>query len=78
MTVNGTPKFNAARNLLLIHRIISRAQEFTRKKGQEHLTTGFPEAVVRQGYHDCIHCMVSVRSTHHLLAGLGYAITPRD
>ena len=66
MTIPETPKPNTARDLLLIHRIISRALEVTRQKGQEYLANGFPDAVVRQGYHDYIHCMVSVLDAHHL------------
>ena len=66
MTIPETPKPNTARDLLLIHRIISRALEVTRQKGKEYLVAGFPDAVVRQGYHDYIHCLVAVLSSHHL------------
>jgi hemerythrin superfamily protein len=66
MTTPETPKPNTARDLLLIHRIISRALEVARQKGQEYLATGFPDPVVRQGYHDYVHCLVTVLGAHHL------------
>jgi len=66
MTSPETPKPNNARDLLLIHRIISRAIEVTQQKGQEYLAGGFPDAVVRQGYHDYVHCLVTILDAHHL------------
>ena len=61
-----THKPNPARDLLLIHRIISRAIEVTRQKGQEFLAAGFPDESTRQGYQDYVQCLVGVLEAHHL------------
>ena len=66
MSISEIPKPNLARDLLLIHRIISRAIEVTRQKGREFLATGFPDEVIRQGYHDYVRCLVGVLGVHHL------------
>ena len=66
MTVPETLKPNTARDLLLIHRIITRGLEVSQQKGQEYLSGGFPNAMTRQGYHDYLHCLVTILDAHHL------------
>jgi hemerythrin-like domain-containing protein len=66
MVLSNPTKPNTARDLLLIHKIISRALEVTQQKGQEFISTGFPEIGVRQGFHDYIQCLVAVIGGHHL------------
>jgi hypothetical protein len=66
MALPEMPKPNIARDLMLIHRIISRGMEITRQKGQEFIATGFPDEVTRQGYYDYVHCLVSILNAHHL------------
>ena len=66
MTTPETIKPNAARDLLLIHRIISRAIEITQQKGQLYHAEDFPDPIVRQGYCDYVQCLVTVLGAHHL------------
>jgi len=66
MTTPESIKPNAARDLLLIHRIITRAIEVTQQKGQQFQAEGFPDPIVRQGYRDYVQCLVTVLGAHHL------------
>ena len=66
MTLPETLKPNTARDLLLIHKIITRGLEVSQQKGQEYLSGGFPNAMTRQGYHDYLLCLVTVLDAHHL------------
>jgi len=66
MTTPEPTRPTTSRDLMLIHMIISRAIEVTRQKGQEFLAGGFPDDRTRQGYHDYVHCLVSVLAAHHL------------
>ncbi len=59
----GTP--NLTRDLIRIHKVVTRSLEVCLNHGKQYLTTGttLPEGL--QGYSYYVHCFATVLSTHH-------------
>ncbi len=66
MNPSDMPKPNISRDLMLIHRIISRGMSVAVEKGQQYLQNGFPDELTRRGYSDYVSCLVSIIEAHHL------------
>jgi hypothetical protein len=62
-TATLTP--DLAKDLILIHKVITRALYISLIKGREYLQSGFPPTQLLAGYSDFIHCLEEVLKSHH-------------
>lgn len=54
-----------AKDLIRIHKVITRAIDVDLNKGIEYLQSGFPSPEIKQGYISYTHCLASVLGAHH-------------
>ncbi len=57
---------NPARDLVRIHKVITRSLAVGIERGTEFLQTGFPHGEIRQGFIDYVNCVAIVLESHHL------------
>ncbi len=67
MTATNHPPLHASlgKDLIRIHRVITRGLEIAQARGAEFLQEGFPDSGIRQGYADYAHCLAVVLEGHH-------------
>ena len=66
MTVNDRNLPNLARDLVLIHKVISRGLNVGLTRGKEFLADGFPNTEIQRGFTDYTRSFGSVLGAHHL------------
>jgi hypothetical protein len=54
-----------ADDLLMIHRVITRALQVAQERGQEYAQHGFGDAVAEKGYRDFSRCALKLLHAHH-------------
>lgn len=56
---------NLAKDLIRIHKVITRSIQVSLSEGNKHLQLGFPTPEAQQGYSSYIHSLASVLESHH-------------
>ena len=54
-----------AKDLIRIHKVITRSINVSLGKGKEYVQVGFPTSGMQQGYSSYIHCLTSILDSHH-------------
>ena len=57
---------NPARDLVRIHKVITRSLKVVIERGADFHRTGFPNGEIRQGFIDYANCVAIVLESHHL------------